>query len=152
MSTIKQPDWMAEALILAQKAFDEDEVPVGAVVIKDGQIIGRGYNLRESHSDPTAHAEIQAIREACQKIGNWRLIDCTLFVTLEPCMMCLSACQQSRLKEVIYGAVDPKGGAISLGYKINEDSRTNHRFSTNLQESAEAQDILKRFFKQKRNK
>ena len=142
--------FLEKAMLLAHKAGDEDEVPVGALVIIDGKIVGRGYNRRESKNDPCGHAEIFALQSAARKIGSWRLIDSTLVVTLEPCPMCLAACQQARVASVIYGAKDPKGGAISLGYPLHQDVRMNHRFEVVFEEFAPASAILKAFFKARR--
>lgn len=144
--------FIQEALKLGAAAAKKDEVPVGAVVILKGEIVGRGYNLRETLNDPTAHAEILAIREACKNLESWRLSDATLIVTLEPCPMCLAACQQARVKRVIYAALDPKGGALSLGYTFHEDRRLNHRFQAQRIEDAECGKILSEFFKSKRKK
>ncbi|MGK5089547.1 nucleoside deaminase [Bdellovibrionota bacterium FG-2] len=141
---------MKQALTLAEQAASEDEVPVGALIIKDDQVIGTGRNRREADQDPLAHAEILAIREASRSLGSWRLLDCTLYVTLEPCPMCLAACQQARIGKVIYGAKDPKGGALSLGLALHEDSRTNHRFEVVYEEDLECGAVLSRFFKKKR--
>jgi tRNA(adenine34) deaminase len=142
-----------EALKLAAEAAKEDEVPVGAIIIgPDGRIIGRGRNQREKNQDPLAHAEIMAINEAAKTLGSWRLIDCQLIVTLEPCPMCLAAAQQARIASIFYGATDPKGGALSLGYKLNEDTRTNHRFSVTHQPDPRCSEILTAFFKNKRSK
>jgi tRNA(adenine34) deaminase len=141
---------MKEALKLAKRAASEDEVPVGAIVVKDGTIIGRGYNRREQEQNPISHAEIDAIREAARSLGSWRLMGCELYVTLEPCPMCLAACQQARLTSLVYGTPDPKGGAISLGYKLHEDTRTNHRFSVRFQETPECGAVLTEFFRAKR--
>jgi tRNA(adenine34) deaminase len=138
--------WMNDALILANQAAAEDEVPVGAVVIYENQIIGRGYNTREKDQNPLAHAEIAAIHQASGQIKSWRLNDCILVVTLEPCPMCLAACQQARLEKVYFGAKDSKGGAISLGYRLHEDLRTNHRFQVNYVETPECSRVLKEFF------
>ena len=143
-------EWMQSALELAQKAASEDEVPVGALIVHQNQIIGRGYNRREQSQDPLAHAELLAIQEASKALGSWRLVDCCLIITLEPCPMCLAAAQQSRIKEVIYGTSDPKGGALSLGYRLHEDRRTNHRFSATLIEVPKCSEILKEFFRLKR--
>src|SRR3954447_8827162 len=115
-------DFMDMALELARQAAACDEVPVGAVVVDpEGRIVGKGFNLREQAQSPLAHAEILAIEGAARALGSWRLIGCSLYVTLEPCPMCLSACQQARLAQVIYGAKDPKGGALSLGYAVHQD-------------------------------
>jgi tRNA(adenine34) deaminase len=143
---------MEQALALAVLAGEEDEVPVGALVIKDGAVVGRGHNLRETRQSPIAHAEILAIEDAARSLGSWRLEGCRLFVTLEPCPMCLAACQQARVEEVVYAAVDPKGGALSLGYRLHEDVRLNHRFGVNRHEHVGCGEILSRFFLEKRSK
>lgn len=143
--------WMKKALLLAEKAAFEDEVPVGAMVIHDGKVIGQGYNLREQKRNPIAHAEMIAIQEASRLIQSWRLSHCLLVVTLEPCLMCLAASQQARIGEIIYGAMDAKGGAISLGYSLHEDRRMNHRFPVNYLETPECSQILKNFFAKKRS-
>lgn len=148
---MNETEWMQEALALAEEAAAQDEVPVGAVVVFEGKIIGRGFNQRETKQSPTAHAEILAIEEAAQSIGSWRLIDCLLYVTLEPCPMCLAGAQQARLKEIVYGATDPKGGALSLGYKVHEDLRTNHRFKVRYLETPACSQVLKEFFSKKRS-
>ena len=109
--------FMTECIALAKKAASLGEVPVGAVVVKDGKIIGEGYNLRETNHSPTAHAEIMAIEAAAKAIGDWRLDGCSLYVTLEPCPMCAGAIINSRVDEVIFGAFDLKGGAVSS--KVN---------------------------------
>jgi tRNA(adenine34) deaminase len=145
-------EWMDEALTLARQAAAEDEVPVGAVIVHEGKVVGRGYNRRERDQNPCSHAEIEAILEATRALKSWRLSGCTLVVTLEPCPMCLAACQQARVDEVIYGAVDPKGGALSLGYKLHEDARINHRFPVRLEERAECGQVLKEFFARKRDR
>ena len=120
---------MGHALTLAREAGAQNEVPVGAVILdSQGRIIGRGKNIREAANDPLGHAEIVAIREATQTLGSWRLVDCTLVVTLEPCPMCLAACQQARVDQVVYAATDPKGGALSLGFDLHTHTKLNHRF------------------------
>lgn len=118
--------FMLEALKEAQKALELNEVPIGAIVVYRGEIIGRGYNLRESKKNALAHAEIIAINEACQKLGGWRLVDCDLYVTLEPCIMCAGAIYQSRIVNVYYGAKDLKAGAFGSLYDLSKDSRLNH--------------------------
>ena len=115
------------ALKLARQAYEEGEVPIGAVVVHNEQIIVEGYNQRESLNDPTAHAEIIAITQAAQALDSWRLLDCTIYVTLEPCPMCAGAIVLARIPTVIYGATDPKGGACHTLYQITEDSRLNHQ-------------------------
>ena len=120
---------MREAIALAAHAASIGEVPIGCVVVDDltGQVIGRGYNRRETDHDPTAHAEIIALREASHARGHWRLTDCTLVVTLEPCPMCAGAIVLARIPRVVFGALDPKGGAVRSLYRLLEDSRLNHR-------------------------
>ena len=120
--------WMYAALDLAQQAFLEGEVPVGAVIVHEERIIGAAYNQREQLKDPTAHAEILALRDAARSRGHWRLDDCTLFVTLEPCAMCAGAMINARLGRLVFGARDPKAGALVSLYRLNEDQRLNHRF------------------------
>lgn len=118
---------MHEALKLAGAAAQIGEVPVGAVVVFKGEVVGRGQNRRESEKQATHHAEILAIEEACRQLGRWRLESCTLYVTLEPCVMCAGAIVNSRIERVVYGAKDPKGGAVESLYQILSDSRLNHR-------------------------
>ncbi|WP_071461110.1 tRNA adenosine(34) deaminase TadA [Bacillus massilinigeriensis] len=119
--------FMREAIIEAEKARVLGEVPIGAVIVLDGQVISRGHNLRETNQRSTAHAEILAIEEACRKIGSWRLEDTELFVTLEPCPMCAGAIMLSRVKRVVYGASDPKGGCAGTLMDILRDERFNHQ-------------------------
>lgn len=107
--------WLREALRLAEAARAEDEVPVGAIVVQRERIVGCGYNRREREQNPLAHAELMAIRDASHTLGSWRLTDCILYVTLEPCPMCLAACQQARLSSVVYAAADPKRGSLEPG-------------------------------------
>lgn len=124
---IKDRQWMLEALGEAQLAADKGEVPVGAVVICDDEVVGRGHNLREGDADPLAHAEILAIRAAAQTLGRWRLSDCTLYVTLEPCPMCAGAIVNSRLQRLVYGAADLRAGAVRTVFQLCDDPRLNHR-------------------------
>lgn len=119
--------WMREALEEAKKAAEIGEVPIGAVIVRDGEIVGRGHNRRETDRDPTAHAEMIAIREAAERLGGWRLIGCSLYVTLEPCPMCAGAILQSRIERVVYGATDPKGGCAGTLMNLLTDERFNHR-------------------------
>jgi len=121
--------WMGIALREAKKAGDRGEIPIGAVVVRDGRIIGRGFNLREGKHDPVAHAEIIAIRQAARKAGNWRLTGATLYVTLEPCPMCMGAILLARIDRVVFGCYDPKAGAAGSLYDLSNDSRLNHRVS-----------------------
>ena len=117
---------MGIALREARKAEDRSEVPIGAVVVRDGVVIGRGYNLRESSNDPAAHAELIAIRKAAKRIGNWRLAGSVLYVTLEPCIMCMGAILLARVERVVFGCHDPKGGAAGSLYDLSDDRRLNH--------------------------
>jgi tRNA(adenine34) deaminase len=145
--------WMQLALEQARCAFDVDEVPVGAVVIHNDQVIGEGYNQRETLHDPTAHAEMIAITQAAQALGSWRLLDCTLYVTLEPCPMCAGAIVQARLPRVIFGTLDPKAGACHTLYRITDDARLNHRCAVLggvLQD--ECRGILQEFFALQRSR
>lgn len=143
--------FMAAAIAEAKKAELIDEVPIGCVIVKDNNIIARAHNLRETLQQSTAHAEILAIEDACKKIGSWRLEDCTLYVTLEPCPMCAGAILQSRISEVVYGAKDPKGGSIESCIKMYEHKGFNHypKYIGGICEM-ECAELLKNFFKQKR--
>ncbi len=143
--------FMREALKLAEKAFSENEVPIGAVIVKNESIIARGYNQRETLNDPTAHAEMIAITSAASAVGDWRLNDCTLYVTLEPCVMCAGAIVLARIGRIVYGADDPKAGAVRSLYNILEDTRLNHQpaitFGLLADKSAE---LLREFFQIRR--
>ncbi len=145
--------WMEEAIREAAKAEALREVPIGAVIVKDGQIIGRGHNLRETSLDPTAHAEMIAIREASESLGAWRLLDCTLYVTLEPCPMCAGAIVQARIPQVIYASPDPKAGCAGTLMNLLQEDRFNHRVDVIqgvLQE--ECSSMLTQFFRRLRGK
>lgn len=145
--------WMREAIAEAMKAERIGEVPIGAVIVKDDQVIGRGYNLRETELDPTAHAEMVAIRNACEQLGAWRLLDCTLYVTLEPCPMCAGAIVQSRVKRVVYGTVDPKAGCAGTLMNLLQEPRFNHETELTsgiLQQECAA--LLTQFFRRLRKK
>ncbi len=120
-------DFMRQALREAQKAFEAEEVPIGAVIVHENKIIGRGYNQTERLQDPTAHAEMIAITAAADYLGSRRLLDCTLYVTLEPCAMCSGAIVLARVPRLVYGASDPKAGASGTLYTITHDPRLNHR-------------------------
>lgn len=140
--------WMREAIAEARKAELKREVPIGAVIVKDGEIIGRGHNGRETLLDPTAHAEIIAIRQASERLGAWRLLGATLYVTLEPCPMCAGAIVQARLPRVVYGAPDPKAGCAGTLMNLLQESRFNHESEVTsgiLQE--ECAELLTRFFR-----
>lgn len=145
--------WMKEAIKQAKKAAQKDEVPIGCVIVKDDQTIARAYNKREMKQCSTAHAEILAIEKACKKLGSWRLEDCDLYVTLEPCPMCSGAIIQSRIRNVIFGAYDPKGGCMGSNMNINDVRGFNHYPDIEggiLQD--ECSRLLKEFFKAKRKK
>jgi tRNA(adenine34) deaminase len=118
---------MRLALAEAQAALAEEEVPIGAVIVRGNRVIGAGHNQRETLKDPTAHAEMIAITQAAASIGDWRLEDCTLYVTLEPCPMCCGAILQARIPVVVYGAADPKAGAAESLFRLLSDNRLNHR-------------------------
>lgn len=138
-------------LKLAEEAKKIDEVPIGAIIVRDSQIIAEAYNLREKNQSVTGHAEILAIEKAAKKLNSWRLSDCTLYVSLEPCLMCAGALIQSRIQSVYFGAFDPKGGALGSLYQLHEDKRLNHRFTVIggiCQKDCGA--ILSEYFKSKR--
>jgi tRNA(adenine34) deaminase len=118
--------WMIEAIGEAEKARLKHEVPIGAIIVHKERIIGRGHNLRETTLDPTAHAEMIAIREASAALGSWRLLDCRLYVTLEPCPMCAGAIVQARVPQIIYGAPDPKAGCAGTLMNLLQEERFNH--------------------------
>ncbi len=124
-------DWdqmyMRQALALAEQAYEEDEVPVGAIITRGQRVVGAGWNQREALQDPTAHAEMIAITQAAASLSTWRLEQCTLYVTLEPCPMCAGAILQSRVHRVVYGATDPKAGAVDSLFRLLDDPRLNHR-------------------------
>lgn len=118
--------FMTEALREAQAALDEGEMPVGCVIVRHGDIVARGHNLRQQQQDPTAHAEIVALRRAARALGSWRLEDCTLYVTLEPCPMCAGAISQARVRRLVYGTPDARYGCAGSVYRIPEDPAFNH--------------------------
>lgn len=139
--------FMREALRLAQAAAKRGDVPVGALVVREGRIVGRGFNTRERESDPTGHAEIVALREACREAGRWRVDGATLYVTLEPCPMCAGALVNARVARLVYGADDPKAGAVRSLYEICDDERLNHRMQVQRGVLAEpCAEILREFF------
>ena len=142
---------MQIALEEAKKAFDEGEVPVGALIVKDHIILAQSHNYRETLNDSTAHAEMLAIREASRASGSWRLNDATIYVTMEPCPMCAGAMVQARIKRLVYGAKDPKAGAVESLYNIVQDKRLNHRMEVTPGIMAEeCASFLKSFFKGRR--
>jgi len=145
--------WMKAAFREAEKAFEQDEVPIGAVVVQNGQIIGRGYNQRESLIDPTAHAEIIAITSASNTIKDWRLKDCQLYVTKEPCPMCAGALVNARINMVIFGMYDEKEGCCGSLYQLCRDNRFKHQLTVKggIMEDA-CTLIIQEFFKKQREK
>ncbi len=145
--------YMQEALKEAALAEELAEVPIGAVIVCDGEIVGRGHNLRETSNDPTTHAEMIAIRQAAEKLDSWRLLNCTLYVTLEPCVMCMGAIILARIPYLVYGCRDPRVGAVGSIYNFAEDERFNHKVEVRegiLQEECRSQ--LTAFFKQLRQR
>lgn len=140
--------FMLEALREARKAASRNEVPVGAIITHNGVIISRGHNRREEEADPTSHAELTAIKKAARRLKTWRLSDTTLFVTLEPCIMCMGAILQARIPRLVFASFDPKAGACGSVYDLSGDRRLNHRVrvSSGVAET-EAKELLKEFFK-----
>lgn len=143
--------YMKLAIKEAMKARDIDEVPIGAIIVKDDKVIARAHNLREKKQQATAHAEILAIEKACKKLGTWRLEDCVLYVTLEPCAMCTGATILSRIKHVVFGAKDPKGGCVESCIEMYKQQGFNHypTYESGILEE-ECSKILSDFFKEKR--
>ncbi len=140
-------DWMDLALVQARLASDAGEVPVGCVIVHEEKVIASSHNLRETIQDPTAHAELIALRDAAKALGTWRLSGATCFVTLEPCPMCAGALVNARIDRVVYATEDPKAGATSTLYNIGSDLRLNHRFAiTTGVRKDEASELLKKFF------
>lgn len=143
--------WMWMALEEARMAFDEGEVPVGAVIVHESRIIASAHNLRETLNDPTAHAEMIAITQAAEQLGSWRLLECTLYVTLEPCPMCAGAIVQARIPQVVYGTTDLKAGACHSLFQITADSRLNHQATVlGGVRREECRQLLQEFFAQQR--
>ncbi len=153
-SELPQHEWyMRLAIEEAKRAAALGEVPIGAVIVRDGEVVGRGYNLRETGKDPTLHAEMIAIREASQRLGGWRLIGCRLYVTLEPCPMCAGAIVQARIEQVVYGASDPKAGCAGTLMNLLDESRFNHQVPVVAGVLAdECGQLLKDFFRKLRKK
>jgi tRNA(adenine34) deaminase len=143
--------WMSRALEHARAAAARGEVPVGALVVRSGHVLGEGHNRTIADSDPTAHAEVVAIRQAAAEIGDWRLIECTLYVTLEPCAMCAGAIVLARLPRVVYGARDPRAGMVDSLGDLLRDARLNHRCEVSEGVlAAESSELLKGFFRERR--
>ena len=142
---------MSRALGLAESAASRGEVPVGAVITKEQEIVAEGHNLTVTSNDPTAHAEVVVIREAAQKLGDWRLTECTLYVTLEPCAMCAGALVLSRLRRLVFGASDPKAGMVGSLGNLVQDERLNHWIEVTGGTLADSSgDLLKDFFRARR--
>jgi tRNA(adenine34) deaminase len=145
-------EFMRAALALAREAHERGEVPVGAVVVMDGEILGRGFNQPVSLNDPSAHAEIVALREAGQQSGNYRLPGSTMYVTIEPCQMCVGAMVHARVARVVYGTPEPKAGAIESAMRAHEHPSLNHRLeATGGVLEAECRDVIQAFFKERRS-
>jgi tRNA(adenine34) deaminase len=149
--TVSDELWMEEALRCAQRALDIGEVPVGAVVVRHGQIVGRGWNRNLTDSDPTAHAEILALRQAGATVGNHRLGDCELFATIEPCAMCAGAMVHARIKRLIYGSDDPKAGAVHSVMQVLNHPQLNHKIEVSGGVLAgRSAEVLQTFFRSRR--
>jgi tRNA(adenine34) deaminase len=145
-------EFMKEALAFARIAFGEQEVPIGAVVVRDGKMVGRGRNRREAAADPTAHAEIEALREAARAAGTWRLDGATLYATLEPCAMCAGAAVNARIARIVFGCADPKAGYCGTLGNIPQDPRLNHRCAVERGLLGEdAAELLRLFFQARRS-
>jgi len=143
--------WMQEALRAAQRALEAGEVPVGAVVVHEGKIVGRGFNRNLSESDPTAHAEVVALREAGAAIGNHRLLTCEMFATIEPCAMCAGAIVHARIRRLVYGAEDPKAGAVHSAMHVLNHPALNHRVQVRRGVLAgKSAELLQEFFRARR--
>lgn len=153
MGSDRDAELMLAAMEQARKAQAAGEVPVGAIVVKSGEIVGAGYNAPISGHDPTAHAEVRALRDAAQRLGNYRLPECELYVTLEPCAMCVGAMLHARIARLIYGAADPKTGACGSVINLFDDSRLNHHAVVTAGVMAEeSAALLREFFAAKRGK
>lgn len=145
--------FMREALKLAQRAAGQGEVPVGAIIVKNGQVVGQGFNQPVGSHDPSAHAEICALRDAGQTLQNYRLPGCTLYVTIEPCTMCLGAIIHARMARLVFGAVEPRYGAVSSGQRLLENGVYNHELAVSSGVLAEeAAELMKQFFRQRRDR
>ena len=146
-------EFMRLAIAEARKAEQLDEVPIGAVVVRDGQVIAAAYNRRETDADPAGHAEFLAMKQASDKLGVWRLSGCTVYVTLEPCIMCAGLMHQARIDRCVFGAFDPKAGALGSLYQVNADERLNHVFEVTPGVcEEECASLLKTFFREKRRR
>ena len=147
----KDIEFMKLALEQAKIAYKKDEVPIGAVIVCNDKVIAKGFNIREKRNDPTGHAEIVAIKKACKKRRSWRLEDCTIYVTVEPCSMCAGALLWTRIRRIVFGAFDAKGGALGSSYNLFEQKNLNHKAEiTSGVLEEECSKIMKDFFKAKR--
>ena len=145
-------EFMREALSEAKEALRIDEVPIGAVVVFENRIIGRGFNRTITDVDPTAHAEIVALREAAKELGNYRLIGATIYTTVEPCVMCAGALVNSRISRLVFGTVDPRFGAVATNFQLCSSGSLNHQLEVNGGTlEAECRELIQQFFKSKRN-
>ncbi len=145
--------YMELAIVQAEKALEMGEVPVGAVVVCDGRVISQACNCKETNNDPSAHAELVAMRDAAAKLGRWRLTGCTVYVTLEPCVMCAGAMVQARISRCVVGALDPKAGGLDSLYAIGDDPRLNHQFPVSYGVlEQQCQNVLDRFFDKARTR
>ena len=151
--TAEDEHWLRHALLLARRAQEAGEVPVGAVLVKEGRVVGEGWNRPIGDHDPSAHAEMLAMRSAAQRVGNYRLLDTTLYVTLEPCVMCAGAIIHARVGRLVYGASDPKAGGVHSVYDVIANPRLNHRlpWQGGVLEP-ECGQILRDFFRARRGK
>ena len=151
--TSEEEYFMRQALREARKAYQKEEVPVGAVIVQGGEIVSRGHNQKEKGQDPTLHAEIIALKKAAKMLSSWRLAECTMYVTLEPCLMCAGALLQTRIKELVFGAYDNKAGACGSLYNILQDQRMNHNVEiTSNVLPEESKNLLQSFFKELRER
>ncbi len=151
-STAKDDEyWMQQALLQAEKAYALGEVPVGALLVRDGEVIGAGYNQPISSADPTAHAEVVALRDGARRVGNYRLPNTTLYVTIEPCTMCAGAIIHSRVARLVYGATEPKAGVVESNLALLDQAHFNHSLSTTGGVLAEqCSDLISQFFRMRR--
>lgn len=152
-SDVQDIEFMRLAIAEARKAGSLDEVPIGAVVVRDGGVIAAAYNRREIDADPAGHAEFIAMKQASNKLGVWRLSGCTVYVTLEPCIMCAGLMHQARIDRCVFGAFDPKAGALGSLYQVNADERLNHAFEVTPGVcEEECASLLQTFFREKRKR
>lgn len=150
---VQDESFMQQALEEARQAAEEGEVPIGAVVVCDGEVVARAHNRRETEADPSAHAEFSAMLQAAKALGRWRLTGCTVYVTLEPCLMCAGLMINARIDRCVFGAADPKGGALGTLYDVSADPRLNHAFEVTAGVLAdESAEMLRAFFRERRRR